>query len=150
MVGHGGSSAGSYLADPTSPIPSHCASIVATSTVTPWHPSPLSYTPMDRNKLLHVPEIPYTYSITNLLSRQYLQLVYSDYDCSWSPLAYSEYYNNFSWWLVRQCLFERTMMSVRLGEQHVWKMLPLLVLSHQIELQNVQDTVTGLTDFLLL
>ena len=32
-VGHGGSSAGSYLADPTSPIPSHCASIVATSTV---------------------------------------------------------------------------------------------------------------------
>ena len=33
MVGHGGSSAGSYLAEPTSPIPSHCASIVATSTV---------------------------------------------------------------------------------------------------------------------
>ena len=33
MVGHGGSSADSYLADPTSPIPSHCASIVATSTL---------------------------------------------------------------------------------------------------------------------
>ena len=33
MVGHGGSSAGSYLADPTSPIPSHCVSIVVTSTV---------------------------------------------------------------------------------------------------------------------
>ena len=33
MVGYGGSSAGSYLADPTSPIPSHCASIVATSTL---------------------------------------------------------------------------------------------------------------------
>ena len=33
MVGHAGSSAGSYLADPTSPIPSHCASIVVTSTV---------------------------------------------------------------------------------------------------------------------
>ena len=33
VVGHGGSSAGSYLADPTSPIPSHCASIVATSTL---------------------------------------------------------------------------------------------------------------------
>ena len=32
MVGHGGCSAGSYLADPTSPIPSHCASIVVTST----------------------------------------------------------------------------------------------------------------------
>ena len=31
MVGHGGSSAGSNLADPTSPIPAHCASIVATS-----------------------------------------------------------------------------------------------------------------------
>ena len=34
MVRHGGSSAGSYLADPTSPIPSHCESIVTTSTVT--------------------------------------------------------------------------------------------------------------------
>ena len=33
MVGHGGSSAGSYLAYPTSPIPSHCASIVVTSTL---------------------------------------------------------------------------------------------------------------------
>ena len=33
MVGHGGSSAGSYLADPASCIPSHCASIVPTSTV---------------------------------------------------------------------------------------------------------------------
>ena len=33
MVGHGGTSAGSYLADPTSPIPSHFASIVTTSTV---------------------------------------------------------------------------------------------------------------------
>ena len=33
MVGHGGSSAGSYLADPTSPTPSHCASIVVTSTL---------------------------------------------------------------------------------------------------------------------
>ena len=33
MVGHGGTSAGSYLAYPTSPIPSHCASIVATSTL---------------------------------------------------------------------------------------------------------------------
>ena len=33
MVRHGGSSAGSYLANPTSPIPYHCASIVVTSTV---------------------------------------------------------------------------------------------------------------------
>ena len=33
MVGHGGSSAASYLADPTSPIPSHCASIAMTSTL---------------------------------------------------------------------------------------------------------------------
>ena len=33
MVEHGGSSASSYLADPTFPFPSHCASIVATSTV---------------------------------------------------------------------------------------------------------------------
>ena len=33
MVGHGGSSAGSYLTDPTSPIPSPCTSIVVTSTL---------------------------------------------------------------------------------------------------------------------
>ena len=33
MGGHGGSSASSYLAGLTSPIPSHCASIVATSTL---------------------------------------------------------------------------------------------------------------------
>ena len=33
MVGHGGSSAGSYLADLTSLIPSLCASIVVTSTL---------------------------------------------------------------------------------------------------------------------
>ena len=33
MVGHGGSSAGSYLADTTSPITSHCAPIVVTSTL---------------------------------------------------------------------------------------------------------------------
>ena len=33
MVGHGGSSASLYLADPTSPIPSHCAPIVVTSTL---------------------------------------------------------------------------------------------------------------------
>ena len=33
MVGHGGSSACSYFADPTSPIPSHSASIVVTGTL---------------------------------------------------------------------------------------------------------------------
>ena len=33
MVRYGGSSASSYLADPTSAIPSHCASIVVTSTL---------------------------------------------------------------------------------------------------------------------
>ena len=33
MVGHGGSGSGSYLADPTPTIPSHCASIVVTSTL---------------------------------------------------------------------------------------------------------------------
>ena len=33
MVRHWGSSAGLYLADPTSPISSHCASIVVTSTL---------------------------------------------------------------------------------------------------------------------
>ena len=41
MVGHGGSSASSYLADPTSPIPSHCASIVVTSTLRVKHESEL-------------------------------------------------------------------------------------------------------------
>ena len=47
MVGHMGSSAGSYLADPTSPIPSHCASIVATSTVrVSIHISTVLYTRM--------------------------------------------------------------------------------------------------------
>ena len=43
LVGHGGSSASSYLTDPTSPIPSHCASIVATSTVRVNAVSPVSY-----------------------------------------------------------------------------------------------------------
>ena len=38
--GHGGSSASSYLDDPTSPIPSHCASIVATSTLRVNYPAP--------------------------------------------------------------------------------------------------------------
>ena len=33
MVGHGGSSAGSYLADPTSPILSHCAVIILLKSV---------------------------------------------------------------------------------------------------------------------
>ena len=33
MVEHGGSSVSSYLANPTSPIPSHCTSIVTTSTL---------------------------------------------------------------------------------------------------------------------
>ena len=33
MVGHGGSRAGSYLTNPTSPIPSHCASVLVTSTL---------------------------------------------------------------------------------------------------------------------
>ena len=33
MVRHGGSSAALYHADPTSPNPSHCASIVVTSTL---------------------------------------------------------------------------------------------------------------------
>ena len=40
MVWHEGSSAGSYLADPTSPIPSHCAVIILFKSVLvhqlPW------------------------------------------------------------------------------------------------------------------
>ena len=38
MVGHGGSSAGLYLADPTFPIPSHCASVIVTSTLRVKYP----------------------------------------------------------------------------------------------------------------
>ena len=37
MVGHGGSSAGSYLADPTSPIPSHCQKCPRASIITCVH-----------------------------------------------------------------------------------------------------------------
>ena len=37
MLGHGGSSAGSYLADPTSPIPSHCAVIIRFQSVAVHH-----------------------------------------------------------------------------------------------------------------
>ena len=44
MVEHGGSSSGSHLADPTSPIPSHCASIVATSTLRVKGPSMSGFT----------------------------------------------------------------------------------------------------------
>ena len=51
MVGHGGSSAGSYLADPTSPISSHCASIVTTSTVRVKSASP---SPSSHAVLIHV------------------------------------------------------------------------------------------------
>ena len=39
MLGHGGSSAGSYLADPTFPIPSHCAVIILFQSVPVHHPS---------------------------------------------------------------------------------------------------------------
>ena len=53
MVGHGGSSAGSYLTDPTSPIPSHCASIVMTSTVR-----------VKKSALVVQQEVPYSAVIT--------------------------------------------------------------------------------------
>ena len=56
MVGHGGSSAGSYLADATSPIPSHCASIAATSTL--------------RVKLLQVTLFVLTYIMYVIFSRK--------------------------------------------------------------------------------
>ena len=54
-VRHGGSSAGSYLADPTSPIPSHCASIVETSTLrvnTDHYGAQLGYIRFHHNNLL--------------------------------------------------------------------------------------------------
>ena len=48
MVGDGGSSAGSYLADPTSPIPSHCAVIILFKSVQcincrDWHRKSFNY-----------------------------------------------------------------------------------------------------------
>ena len=53
MVGYGGSSASSYLADPTFPIPSHCALIVATSTLrVNYYRSALPDTSMDITDLL--------------------------------------------------------------------------------------------------
>ena len=56
MVGHGGSSAVSYLADPTSPIPSHCASIVVTSTVrvnAHKYQQPADILMIEKHKALH-------------------------------------------------------------------------------------------------
>ena len=60
MVGHGGSSAGSYLADPTSPIPSHCVSIVATSTIRVNHSENIHLAiftlhTMESDILIHMP-----------------------------------------------------------------------------------------------
>ena len=37
MVGHGGCSAGSYLVNPTSPIPSHCAVVIVLFKSVPVH-----------------------------------------------------------------------------------------------------------------
>ena len=42
MVGDGGSSAGSYLANPTSPIPSHCAVIILFKSVSVYQLSRLA------------------------------------------------------------------------------------------------------------
>ena len=53
MVRHGGSSAGSYLTDPTFPIPSHCLSIVATSTVR-VNNNDTSYCSRRRDRLIHI------------------------------------------------------------------------------------------------
>ena len=59
MVGHGVSSAGSYLADPTSPIPYHCASIVVTSTLRVNDPKvnitmPVHQFPLTVNQYIHI------------------------------------------------------------------------------------------------
>ena len=73
MVGHGGSSAGLYLADPTSPIPSHCASIVATSTLRVKYNMLIPYTPkQSKLKYLRPPSYWWRLSQITLYSRKHL------------------------------------------------------------------------------
>ena len=71
MVGYGGSSAGSYLADHTSPIPSHCASIVATSTL-----RVKCYRPNQQNFWEYFGEIinEYSYMLNEKLEDKYTDL----------------------------------------------------------------------------
>ena len=57
MVEHGGSSAGSYLADPTSPIPSHCAVIILFKSV------PVHQLSWQAHKELYVTDGSYGYYI---------------------------------------------------------------------------------------
>ena len=57
MVGHEGSSAGSYFADPTSPIPSHCTVIILFKSV-PVHQ--LSWLALRVNLLLSIQLLPYS------------------------------------------------------------------------------------------
>ena len=61
MVGHGGSSAGSYLTDPTSPIPSHCASIVTTSTLRVNNKNSINHRPSELHAKTALPMVEITY-----------------------------------------------------------------------------------------
>ena len=71
MVGHGGSSAGSYLADPTSPIPSHCASIVATSTVRVKHHCVQNLKYIHSNEIGHHLQAPFFISCKACCDKQW-------------------------------------------------------------------------------
>ena len=57
MLGHGGSSAGSYLADPTSPIPSHCAVIILLKSV-----------PVNQLSRLELKQYSFIFQLTKILS----------------------------------------------------------------------------------
>ena len=64
MVGHGGSSAGSYLANPTSTIPSHCVVIILCPSASAVVASTLGV----NNYLYHLATYYYTRTITTILS----------------------------------------------------------------------------------
>ena len=68
MVGHGGGSASSYLADHTSPIPSHCASIVVTST-------------LRVNTVVHAQLVLFLLVISNYLMKQLLHVDLALFRC---------------------------------------------------------------------
>ena len=99
MVGHEGSSAGSYLADPTSPIPSHCAVIILSKSIAVHQ---LSWLALKELNLNRSPWYSFTenLSVNHLLhlnihlcqcSRSYATLSSFPYPFStayWNPILY--------------------------------------------------------------
>ena len=107
MVGHGGSSAGSYLADPTSPIPSHSALIVVTSTLrvnftNQWN-KPFTY-------LCNSPNIGCLFSVLSRCKLGRLRLESGGRGPEAAPL-------HWSWWLVDPAMKEKGLKIKRSGFQ---------------------------------